>query len=80
MSIATKVDPQAEATTASQPYAIIASRNHAIDANYPGESNIGGNVLVRLNNNQRSGLLYQYDSAHLSMALNYLYLGIHSQE
>lgn len=72
--IATKADPQTTATTASQPYSIIAGTNKVIDANYPGDDNLSGNVVVQLMNSNESKLTNNFDSGRLEVSVNYLYL------
>lgn len=72
--IATKADPQTTATTASQPYSIIAGTNKVIDAKYPGDDNLSGNVVVQLMNSNESKLTNNFDSGRLEISVNYLYL------
>lgn len=72
--IATKADPQTTATTASQPYAIIASTNRVKDANYPGDDNLTGNVVTQLMTSNNSKLMNNFDSGRLEISVNYLYL------
>lgn len=72
--IATKADPTTTATTASQPYAIIASTNKIRDAHYPGEDNLAGNSVVQMMNSQHSLLTKNFDSGRVNLKLNYLYV------
>lgn len=74
--IATKADPLTEATTSSQPYAIIAKTNSVIDGYYPGAENLSGIVLPQLMINTNSKLMLSNDSGSMSIIINYLYLNL----
>lgn len=72
--IATKADPITDATTASQPYAIIAATNRILGGVYPGTDNLNGNVLPQMMINNNSRLINCLDTGSLTIKLNYLYL------
>lgn len=74
--IATKADPLTDATTASQPYAIIARTNRVLGGSYPGTSNLSGNVLNQLMISNSSKLMNNFDSGNMTIKLNYLYLNL----
>lgn len=74
--IATKADPLTEATTSSQPYAIIAKTNSIIDGYYPGHENLSGIVLPQLMINTNSKLMLSNDSGSMNIIINYLYLNL----
>lgn len=72
--ISTKADPLTTATTASQPYALLAATNPVIDGVYPGDPNLDGNMMIQIMNNTNSKLMNNFDSGSLVLNLNYLYL------
>lgn len=74
--IATKADPLTDATTASQPYAIIAATNKILGGIYPGTDNLNGNIIPQLMISNSSKLVNALDSGSLTMKLNYLYLNL----
>lgn len=74
--IATKADPITEATTASQPYAIVASTNRILGGVYPGTDNLNGNILSQLMISNQSKLVNAFDSGSLTIQMNYLYLNL----
>lgn len=77
--ISTKADPSTTASTASQPYAILARTNSVIDGVYPGEQNLNGNVITQLMNSTTSKLINNYDTGTLNLDVNYLYLCYHDK-
>lgn len=79
-TISVKVDPNTQASTMSQPYAIIARTNTVMDGIYPGEDNLAGIILEQLMNSNNSKLVNNYDSASLKLKLNYLYLNINGKD
>lgn len=74
--IATKADPLTDATTASQPYAIIAATNKILGGVYPGNDNLNGNILSQMMISNQSKLINSFDSGNLVIKLNYLYLNL----
>lgn len=75
-TVSIKVDPTTQATTMSQPYAIIAQTNKVIDGVYPGEHNLAGIILEQLMNSNSSKLVHNFDSGTLKLKMNYLFLSI----
>lgn len=73
-SYAMKVDPYTEANNPSTPYSFLANFNKVLGGRYAGRENLMGGNLIQYNNSFNSKFLKVFDSALMSIGLNYNYL------
>lgn len=74
--IATKADPQAQVLSTSTPYPYLDKTNRVLDAKYPGDNNLDGNIVSQVLTDDDSLLLQTFDCGELTLKLNYLYQAI----
>lgn len=75
-SYAMKVDPYTEANNPSTPYSFLSSFNKVLGGRYAGRENLMGGNLIQYNNSFNSKFLKVFDTALLSIGLNYNYLPV----
>lgn len=73
-------DPNTQATSNADPYAIIARTNPVVGGTYGGEATILGNVITRLANASKSGFLNYFDSGVTFKKFHYQYLAIDADD
>lgn len=75
-SYAMKVDPYTEANNPATPYSFLSNFNKVLGGRYAGRENLMGGNLIQYNNSFNSKFLKVFDSALMSIGLNYNYLPI----
>lgn len=75
-SYAMKVDPYTEANNPATPYSFLANFNKVLGGRYAGRDNLMGGNLIQYNNSFNSKFLKVFDSALMSIGLNYNYLPV----
>lgn len=75
-SYAMKVDPYTEANNPATPYHFLNQFNKVLGGRYAGKENLMGGNLIQYNNSFNSKFLKVFDTALLSIGLNYNYLPI----